>query len=574
MLGTLRLGWRRALAFSLMVSMFIATLGISRITVNAQQKDPGFDVIQEEVTTPTKTVRSDAAVIFSNTTTININDRVGTGPPGTGNPYPSNISVTGLTGTISDVNVRLNGVTHTFPDDVDVLLVSPAGKKLLLQTDAGGSVAVTNRTYTFDQQAATQISTSASPAEGTSVRPGSHLGNDGAGTDVFPAPAPAAPYLNPGPETGGTAGDLSAFNGDAPNGTWSLFVTDDEAADTGSISGGWAIDITTSAPPVAAKPCFDFFGSGRTSFATFNAPAGGNILWKLRNNGAAGSQDVSFGTTNTDFLTPGYFDTDNSADINVWRVGTAANTAAFYFVRPSTAPTTVLGIQWGRHDGTAATTNDSPGREADYDGDGRDDPTVVRRVSGIWNWFYLRSSNNTLGAVQFGTGNATATEDIPLTGADYAGDNRADLVVLRQNAAGGESYIVGDSTTGVITLTQQWGEFDTDFYIIGDYLGDSKADFAVWRAFGTGTNGAWYIRENGGTGQQVFIQFGTPGAAGTRDVAVCGDYNGDGKSDIAVYRRSNSSFYWLNSPANTTLGTQPVSGGVATDNPVGSLRTF
>ena len=48
-----------------------------------------------------------------------------------------------------------------------------------------------------------------------------------------PAPAPApsgATYNTP----------LSVFNGANPNGTWNLYIRDDAAIDTGSISGGVA----------------------------------------------------------------------------------------------------------------------------------------------------------------------------------------------------------------------------------------------------------------------------------------------------------------------------------------------
>ena len=647
--------WRRTFAFSLMVAITMTTFGVAQLNVNAQQKDPGYDP-QPPVENPVTYQPDAAAVAFSNTTPINIADRVSsTSPPGLGNPYPSNINVTGLTGTITDVNVTLRGVTHTFPDDIDILLVSPTGKALILQSDAGGGTAVTNRTYTFDQQAATQISTSVLPAEGTSVQPGNHAGNDT--TDVFPAPAPQTGYLNPGPQTGGTAGNLSSFNGDAPNGTWSLYVVDDEPIDEGSISGGWTIDITsagtgctytinpTSASIAAAggtgsftvtsqagctftavsnspfititsggtgtgsgtvnftvaantgaartgtitvagqtftvnqagvttapaKPCFDFFGTGRTSFATFFRPPAAdpqtNIVWRLQSNGGTGSETVFYGSKTTDFVTPGYYDNDNRADVSVWRPGTTANTAAFYYTRPSTAPTTIQGVQWGRSDATTAATNDTPTYEADYDGDGRDDYTVVRNVNNVWNWFYLRSSNNTVGGVAFG--NATSgVADVRMAGADYTGDGRAEIAVIRLNATGKDSYLIGDSVTGTLVMAQAWGEFNTDFYIIGDFLGDTRADFAVWRGFGATSTGEWHIRENGGTTQIIGYKWGIGGS----DVAVCGDYNGDGKSDMAVWRPSNRTFYWANSPGNTTSGVQVF--GNAGDSPIGQLRTY
>jgi hypothetical protein len=353
------------------------------------------------------------------------------------------------------------------------------------------------------------------------------------------------------------------FANSPANGTWRLYAVDCCAQDTGGFNGGWSITITapSGTPVVPAKPILDFFGSGRTSFATIGAQ-GSNYVWRLQNNGGTGAQTVLWGLT-TDVPTPGYYDGDNRADVAVWRAN-ADPTQNFYFIRQSTN-SALRAHEWG-------ISTDLPGREADYDGDGIDDLTVLRRVNGQWHWIYLASATNTSRTIPFGTANGTATEDVPITGADYAGDGRADLVVIRLNA-GADDWIVGDSNTGLVTKVERWGEFNTDFFVLGDYLGDSKYDFAVWRAAGTGGDfGNWFIKENGGSATLV-RNFGIPsGTAANRDVAVAGDYNGDGKSDIAVYRRSNATFYWLQSPAASAFSAQQF--GVAGDFPVPGLRAF
>lgn len=55
----------------------------------------------------------------------------------TATPYPSTVAVSGLVGTITDVNLRLQGVTHGNADDLDVMLVSPSGKRSVVMSDAG-----------------------------------------------------------------------------------------------------------------------------------------------------------------------------------------------------------------------------------------------------------------------------------------------------------------------------------------------------------------------------------------------------------------------------------------------------
>ena len=165
---------------------------------------------------------------FTNTTAISILDNR------SGSPYPSSVTVGGMSGVISKVIVKLNGLQHTYPDDIDILLVGPGGEKVMLMSDAGGSTDVVNVNLTFDSATSTALPDSAKISSGT-YRPTNYVGKDGA-TDPFSAPAPAGPF----------GASLSAFNGTSPNGSWNLFVEDDEAVDVGSIASGWALIITTN----------------------------------------------------------------------------------------------------------------------------------------------------------------------------------------------------------------------------------------------------------------------------------------------------------------------------------------
>jgi len=61
------------------------------------------------------------------------------------------------TTTINKVTVTLNHFNHTFPDDVDVLLVSPTGRKMIIMSDAGGSPNQVNTVFTLDDSAATPL---------------------------------------------------------------------------------------------------------------------------------------------------------------------------------------------------------------------------------------------------------------------------------------------------------------------------------------------------------------------------------------------------------------------------------
>jgi subtilisin-like proprotein convertase family protein len=153
---------------------------------------------------------------------------------GSASPYPSQIVVPTLPGPITDVNVTLTGLTHTYPEDIDILLVGPSGQSVLLMSDCGSFYGVSGINLTFDDSAASSLST-------IQLSSGTFLPSNIGTGDTFNAPAPAGPY--------GSA--LSVFNGTPANGTWSLYLVDDFAGDSGSISGGWSLNI-------AAGPQYDY----------------------------------------------------------------------------------------------------------------------------------------------------------------------------------------------------------------------------------------------------------------------------------------------------------------------------
>lgn len=192
---------------------------------------------------------STANTTFSNATAIVIpatGTGATTGSPAT--PYPSNVTVSGITAPVSKVSVTLKNMSHTFPDDVDVMLVGPTGVKFILISDAGDTNDWVGATMTLDDAAATSLGDTASNQTGT-FKPG----NFGTVQDPFPAPAPAGPYLSPAP--GGSATFASAFGGLDPNGTWSLYVVDDAATDVGTFAGGWDLTVTTSQAVCNTQSC-------------------------------------------------------------------------------------------------------------------------------------------------------------------------------------------------------------------------------------------------------------------------------------------------------------------------------
>ena len=169
-----------------------------------------------------------AAGTFANNTPIII---PATGTLGPATPDPSNIVVSGLSGTVTKVTAKLIGYNHQFPDDVDVMLVGPGTQNTLIMSDAGSDINAVSLTLTFDDNAASSLGDSF--PSGTYKPTNSNL--DGAG-DTFAG----------GPPVSSTVASLTVFNGTAPNGTWSLYTVDDFGGDAGNFIEGWEISITTT----------------------------------------------------------------------------------------------------------------------------------------------------------------------------------------------------------------------------------------------------------------------------------------------------------------------------------------
>jgi subtilisin-like proprotein convertase family protein len=440
----------------------------------------------------TITTDSNPATAFTNSAPIFINDRFAKATP-----YPSTINVSGLTGAITDVNVTLTNISHLNPDDLDILLVSPSGKSIILMSDAGGTTDLVNVTITLDDAAATQLPDSTVIASGT-FRPANFGSGDNI-ADILPF------YPNAG--TAGPATLATSFNNTDPNGTWSLYIIDDATASTGSIAGGWSLDITAGGAYNAKRyTVSDFDGDGKTDVAQFRAS---DHNWYIRESADYSNRvQIDWGNTSLgDKLVPGDYDGDRKTDIAVWR----ASEGNWYIINSSTGLPSIT--NWGQ-------SGDVP-VPADYDGDGRSDIAVWRANEGNW---YIRQSSNNFAFID----NWGQAGDIPVPG-HYGGSASAIRAVYRPSEA---NWYLHTSPVFIIN----WGA-PGDIIVPGDYDANGASDFAVWRP----SEGRWYVKDS------------TSGAVTTRvwglatDIPAPGDYDGDARTDFAVFRPGDGGWFILNS---------------------------
>ncbi len=183
----------------------------------------------------------------------------------------------------------------------------------------------------------------------------------------------------------------------------------------------------------------------------------------------------------------------------------------------------------------------------DWNGDGIDTPGVYRRSNSN---FYISNQFTSFGASdsskkQFSFGNG-GLGDIPVCG-DWNGDGIDTVGVYRP----GESrFYLTDNFTSYGASTSKrtftFGRGTTDIPVIGDWNGDGKDTVGVYRPK---EGGRWYLTNEfssygSSTSKYTFLYGQTTG-----DEPITGDWNNNGKDTVGVQR--GATFYLTN---NTTGG--------------------
>jgi len=169
----------------------------------------------------------------------------------------STLAISGITGTIGDLNVNLS-LDHTRDSDLVITLIAPNNTQITLASHNGGSSDNFTNT-TFDDQATSSISSGIAPFTGSFI----------------------------------PIGSLAAANGISPNGIWTLQVADTVRHNSGTLIN-WSLQVTTAGDASTTT-------GADGSYQLTNLTPGVHHLREIAQNGlapttpASGGVDVSVG---------------------------------------------------------------------------------------------------------------------------------------------------------------------------------------------------------------------------------------------------------------------------------------
>jgi phosphoribosylcarboxyaminoimidazole (NCAIR) mutase len=345
---------------------------------------------------------------------------------------------------------------------------------------------------------------------------------------------PATSFSTGGTYPGGVV--MADFNGDGKQD----LVTANSQSGTVSVmlgngSGGFSAATVYSSVASSFQDIAagDFNGDGKMDIAVTNYS--GNSIGVLLGTGAGGFSAIK------SYFSGGSYPTDIAAS--------DFNDDGKCDLVVSNYATNTIGILLANDSGgfLPAVSYGSGGQHAqglaiaDFNGDAKADIAVTNWESGTVGILLGNGSGGFSAATAFSAGGVT-TQNVAV--GDFNGDGNADLVVANSSTTSNIGILLGDGNGGfaaakafgIISFSGPWG------IATGDFNADGKSDIALTNYF-SGTVGI--LLGDGSGGLYTAASFGLSGIP--RNIVV-GDFNADGKPDLAVANEGN---YVVNVLLNT-----------------------
>jgi FG-GAP-like repeat len=379
-------------------------------------------------------------------------------------------------GRVTDISIRLFGLSHTFPDDLDFLFLGPDGRNLEFWSDAGGGADLVNADFTISDSGASLLpDTPALPITAGTYKPSDY----GTAEDASNWGLASSIVINH-PAHNGAATFAAAFGGAwYDNATWAFYVRDDASGDVGSLSG-WGAQFTYN---IIVKT--DDFNADQRSDILWRNDSGQVYFWNMNGTQINSEGGAVHAPVSTDWHIEGTgdFDADGKSDI-LWR----QDSGQTYIWEMNG-----LGIKAEGGVVHAPVSNDwHIERIGDFDGDTNSD-VFWRNDSGqtyIWemNGFGVKTEGTVV--------HAPVPNDWHVQGiGDFNNDGNSDILWRHDS---GEVYIwemngLGIKSEGGVAhapVPADWHVED-----IGDFNDDGKSDI-LWRH----DSGQVYVWEMDGLG--------------------------------------------------------------------------
>ncbi|MFJ7219413.1 FG-GAP-like repeat-containing protein [Amycolatopsis sp. NPDC098790] len=282
-----------------------------------------------------------------------------------------------------------------------------------------------------------------------------------------------------------------------------------------------------------ARSLTDFTGDGKGDIGTFTRGSTGDVF-------VASSDGTKFTGTSAlwhdrfsvgvEIPLSGDFNGDGKADVATFSRG---STADVYVALSDGTKFDGNGVMW---DDYFAANSEVPA-VGDFNGDGKDD--IATFTLGSTGDVYVALSDGTkFGASALWHGDFGYNAEQPYVG-DFNGDGKDDIAVFTRGTTG-DVYVALSDGTKFVGSAQKWHDdfaYNTETPAIGDFNGDGKDDIAV---FTRGTTADVYVALSDGTKFVGSAQKWQEYFAANDELPGTGDFDGDGKADIITYTRGTA----------------------------------